>query len=326
MSAPGGYGTTSLTGRVGYVDWANPAGAAASANATTKAESARSIRIIGCAPKVRHWLSTAWNEFAAPLPGSAWKILPEPRCCKVGTTCARCEPAPPQGASAMRTEALFWPPRLSSRFVPVWRRNLLVWRKLAIASVLGNIADPLLYMLALGYGIGAFVPRSRRHEVHRVHRHRHGVPERDVHVELRGDVLGVLADARAAHLGGDHQRADRRSTTSCSPNGSGAASKAVISTIAILAVIMALGYGHYVARAVDPAARLPGRARVRRVRPRDECARAGLRFLHVLLHAGADADAAVVRRVLPGRPDAGVARRRRRASCRSSTRSTSRGR
>src|SRR6185312_16014973 len=48
-------------------------------------------------------------------------------------------------------------PRLSIRFVPVWRRNLLVWRKLAIASVLGNIADPLLYMLALGYGIGSMV-------------------------------------------------------------------------------------------------------------------------------------------------------------------------
>jgi len=32
-----------------------------------------------------------------------------------------------------------------------------VWRKLAIASILGNIADPLLYMLALGYGIGALV-------------------------------------------------------------------------------------------------------------------------------------------------------------------------
>ena len=49
------------------------------------------------------------------------------------------------------------PPRLSSRFVPVWRRNLLVWRKLAVASVLGNIADPLLYMLALGYGLGSLV-------------------------------------------------------------------------------------------------------------------------------------------------------------------------
>jgi len=48
-------------------------------------------------------------------------------------------------------------PRPSLRFIPVWRRNLLVWRKLAIASVLGNIADPLLYMLALGYGLGSLV-------------------------------------------------------------------------------------------------------------------------------------------------------------------------
>ena len=48
-------------------------------------------------------------------------------------------------------------PELSLRFLPVWRRNLLVWRKLAIASVLGNIADPLLYMVALGYGLGAFI-------------------------------------------------------------------------------------------------------------------------------------------------------------------------
>jgi lipooligosaccharide transport system permease protein len=48
-------------------------------------------------------------------------------------------------------------PRLSARFIPVWKRNLLVWRKLAIASILGNIADPLLYMLALGYGIGSML-------------------------------------------------------------------------------------------------------------------------------------------------------------------------
>ncbi|HZQ61507.1 MAG TPA: ABC transporter permease [Casimicrobiaceae bacterium] len=59
----------------------------------------------------------------------------------------------------MTTTALAKPPELSLRWTPVWQRNLLVWRKLAIASVLGNIADPLLYMLALGYGIGAFVPQ-----------------------------------------------------------------------------------------------------------------------------------------------------------------------
>jgi lipooligosaccharide transport system permease protein len=45
-------------------------------------------------------------------------------------------------------------PRLSLRFLPVWSRNFLVWKKLAIPSMLGNLADPTLYMLGLGYGLG----------------------------------------------------------------------------------------------------------------------------------------------------------------------------
>lgn len=45
-------------------------------------------------------------------------------------------------------------PQFSLRFAQVWRRNLLVWRKLAIPSMLGNLADPLLYMFGLGYGLG----------------------------------------------------------------------------------------------------------------------------------------------------------------------------
>src|SRR5919106_2230785 len=49
-------------------------------------------------------------------------------------------------------------PRLPLRFVHVWRRNRLVWRKLAIPSMLGNLADPMLYMLGLGYGLGAMLP------------------------------------------------------------------------------------------------------------------------------------------------------------------------
>src|SRR5512144_3419930 len=57
----------------------------------------------------------------------------------------------------MTTASILRPPQFSVRFLPVWRRNLLVWKKLAIASILGNIADPLLYMLALGYGIGSLV-------------------------------------------------------------------------------------------------------------------------------------------------------------------------
>ena len=49
-------------------------------------------------------------------------------------------------------------PALSSRFLHVWRRNLLVWRKLALASMIGNIADPMLYLLGFGYGLGRMMP------------------------------------------------------------------------------------------------------------------------------------------------------------------------
>lgn len=56
----------------------------------------------------------------------------------------------------MRTYAL---PSMSLRFVPVWRRNLLVWRKLAVPSLLGNLADPLIYVLGLGYGLGSMLPQ-----------------------------------------------------------------------------------------------------------------------------------------------------------------------
>jgi len=54
---------------------------------------------------------------------------------------------------------LLAPPSMSLRFVPVWRRNLLVWRKLAVPSLLGNLADPLIYVLGLGYGLGSLLPR-----------------------------------------------------------------------------------------------------------------------------------------------------------------------
>jgi lipooligosaccharide transport system permease protein len=54
----------------------------------------------------------------------------------------------------------FHPPQLSWRTVSVWRRNFLVWRKFAIPSVLGNLADPMIYMFGLGYGLGSLLPTS----------------------------------------------------------------------------------------------------------------------------------------------------------------------
>jgi lipooligosaccharide transport system permease protein len=49
-------------------------------------------------------------------------------------------------------------PDFSVRAISVWRRNFLVWRKLAIPSMLGNLADPMIYMFGLGYGLGSMLP------------------------------------------------------------------------------------------------------------------------------------------------------------------------
>ncbi len=57
------------------------------------------------------------------------------------------------------SRSLYALPRPGLRWLPVWRRNFLVWRKLAIPSVLGNLADPLIYMLGLGYGLGGMLPQ-----------------------------------------------------------------------------------------------------------------------------------------------------------------------
>jgi lipooligosaccharide transport system permease protein len=48
-------------------------------------------------------------------------------------------------------------PRISTRWMPVFRRNLLVWRKLFVPSLVGNIAEPLITLVAFGYGLGALV-------------------------------------------------------------------------------------------------------------------------------------------------------------------------
>ena len=56
-----------------------------------------------------------------------------------------------------QTPSVWRPPQLSMRWWPVFLRNLLVWRKLAIPSLVGNIAEPLMWLLAFGYGLGALV-------------------------------------------------------------------------------------------------------------------------------------------------------------------------
>ena len=41
----------------------------------------------------------------------------------------------------------------------VWRRNALVWRRLMGPSIATNVLDPLIFLFAFGYGLGAVVSR-----------------------------------------------------------------------------------------------------------------------------------------------------------------------
>ncbi|HEX7685226.1 MAG TPA: ABC transporter permease [Trinickia sp.] len=50
-------------------------------------------------------------------------------------------------------------PANATNWISVWRRNYLVWRKLAAASMLGNLADPMIYLFGLGFGLGLMVGR-----------------------------------------------------------------------------------------------------------------------------------------------------------------------
>jgi lipooligosaccharide transport system permease protein len=143
----------------------------------------------------------------------------------------------------MTTASLLQPPRLSMRFVPVWRRNLLVWRKLAFASVLGNIADPLLYMLALGYGVGSLVGQV-------------GGMSYIAFIGTGMVCQSAMFTSSFEAMYSAFSRMHVQRTWEAIINAPlslddvlfaewvWSASKAVISTTAILAVIMALGFGH----------------------------------------------------------------------------------
>lgn len=45
-------------------------------------------------------------------------------------------------------------PANATNWIAVWRRNYLVWRKLALASMFGNLADPMIYLFGLGFEPG----------------------------------------------------------------------------------------------------------------------------------------------------------------------------
>jgi lipooligosaccharide transport system permease protein len=62
-----------------------------------------------------------------------------------------------EAENAMQMPSLWRAPSITWRWWPVFLRNLLVWKKLAIPSLVGNIAEPLIWLVAFGYGMGALV-------------------------------------------------------------------------------------------------------------------------------------------------------------------------
>lgn len=49
-------------------------------------------------------------------------------------------------------------PRPGRGSLAVLRRQLLAWRKAALTTLLGDLLDPLIMLLALGYGLGGLLP------------------------------------------------------------------------------------------------------------------------------------------------------------------------
>ncbi|MDF3035488.1 MAG: nodulation protein NodJ [Paucimonas sp.] len=136
-------------------------------------------------------------------------------------------------------------PSFSFRFWPIWRRNFLVWKKLAVASVLGNIAEPLITLIAFGYGLGSLL------------KHIDGVPY--IHYLASGSIcMSVMMAASFEALYSAFSRMHVQKTWDALMNAPlalddvvlaemlWAATKSMFSGVAILGVMFALSIGLHV--------------------------------------------------------------------------------
>jgi lipooligosaccharide transport system permease protein len=55
-----------------------------------------------------------------------------------------------------RSQSSIWPD-ITWRAVTVWYRDFKVWRTFYKASLIGNLGEPLLYLVAMGWGLGRMV-------------------------------------------------------------------------------------------------------------------------------------------------------------------------
>lgn len=183
----------------------------------------------------------------------------------------------------MSAGAWGWPP-LTRRCVAVLRRNFLVWRKTALTTVLGDVLDPVVALLALGFGLGALLPGIE------------GVPY-VTFLSAGSMCVGALygatfeatynafAPARAAHLGrhAEHAAGPGRRGLGGNPVGGRQGAQERHRDPA-----GGGGAGHRACAdpAVGAAGAGPGRPGFRVHGAGGQRTGARLRVLHVLLHAG----------------------------------------
>lgn len=57
----------------------------------------------------------------------------------------------------MKIKDLFIPPKVSRGYLRVWQRNMLHYRKTWVVNLLWTCLEPVMYLGAIGYGLGAYV-------------------------------------------------------------------------------------------------------------------------------------------------------------------------
>lgn len=153
---------------------------------------------------------------------------------------------------------MFRAPRPSRRFMPVWRRNYLVWRKQLFERILSNIIEPLITLVAFGYGLGSLLPDVG------------GAPY--LHFLASGSIcMSVMYSAKFESLWGAYSRMESQKTWAAILNTPSsvddivlgevtwAATKALITGLSMMIVIWALGVGRTpLALAVFPMLFLAG--------------------------------------------------------------------
>ena len=68
-----------------------------------------------------------------------------------------------------KSPAPFSIPKLTYRVWKVWRRNFDVFLKTIKVNFLPSLLEPILYLVAFGFGLGGFIPKHPRATLHQLY-------------------------------------------------------------------------------------------------------------------------------------------------------------